>query len=116
MSGFAELVDDAERAPLGVWHFSWLDGRAVEDRPTWHFFDRAAERAAGVSTVLEVQAGVGAMIGRLPSLPTLSVATEGFPPSVAIAGPRLCARGVHLVVTSQDRHVLPFAIDRFDSC
>jgi hypothetical protein len=40
VSGFDELVDDAERARLGVWDFSCLDGRAGEDRPTWHFFDR----------------------------------------------------------------------------
>ncbi len=114
MRPFDELVDDAVRAPLGGWDFGWLDGRAVEDRPTWRYFDRAAERAAAVSTLLEVQAGVGAMIGRLPSLPVLSVATEGFPPSVAIAGPRLRERGVHLVVTSQEHHALPFAGDRFE--
>jgi len=114
VSGFDDLIDDAERAPVGAWDFSWLDRRAIEDRPSWRYFDRAAERTAGVSTLLEVQAGVGAMIGQLPSLPMLSVATEGFPPSVAIAGPRLRARGVHLVVTSQDDHALPFARDRFD--
>lgn len=114
MSGFDELIDDAERAHVGTWDFSWLGGRAIEDRPSRRYFDRAAERAAGVSTLLEVQAGVGAMIGRFPSLPMLSVATEGFPLSVAIAGPRLRGRGVHLVVTSQDDHALPFARDRFD--
>jgi SAM-dependent methyltransferase len=114
MSRFDDLVGEAERAPVGAWDFGWLDGRAVEDRPTWRFFDRAAERAAGVAALLEVQAGVGAMIGRLPSLPALSVATEGFPPSVAIAGPRLRARGVHLVVTSQARQALPFAEGRFE--
>src|SRR5690606_37124154 len=96
MSGFHDLVDDAERATIEAWDFGWLDGRATEDRPSWRYFDRAAERAAGVSTLLEVQAGVGGMIGRLRSLPALSVATAGFPPSVAVAGPRLRARGVHL--------------------
>lgn len=59
MSGFDELVDDAERAPVGGWDFSWLDGRTEEDRPTWRQFDRAAARSAGVTTLLEVQAGVG---------------------------------------------------------
>lgn len=42
------------------------------------------------------------MIGRLPSLSLLSVATEGLPASVAAAAPRPRARGVHLVVTSQE--------------
>jgi SAM-dependent methyltransferase len=67
-----------------------------------------------VSTQLEVQAGVGSMIGRLPSLPALSVATEGFPPSVARAAPRLRSTGVQLVVTSQTRQALPFAAGTFE--
>jgi SAM-dependent methyltransferase len=110
---FDDLIDEAERAPVDAWDFGWLEGRAVEDRPSWHFFDRVVERTADVSPLLEIQAGVGAMIGALPSLPALSVATEGFPPSVAIAGPRLGSRGAHLVVTSQERQGLPFADGAF---
>jgi len=114
---FDALVGEAERAPIGGWDFGWLDGRAVEDRPTWRYFDRVAERAAAVGRLLEVQAGVGSMIGklpRLPQLPGLSVATEGWPPSVAVAAPRLRARGVHLLVASQERQDLPFAGGTFD--
>jgi SAM-dependent methyltransferase len=57
---------------------------------------------------------LGSMIGRLASLPRLSVATEGFPPSVAIAAPRLRSTGVHLVVTSETRQALPFAAGTFE--
>ena len=114
MSHFDDLVDKAERASIEVWNFGWLEGRAVEERPTWRYFDRVAERAAEVSTLLEVQAGVGSMIGTLPSLPRLSVATEGFPPSVAMATPRLRSRDVYLVVTSQTRQGLPFAEGTFE--
>src|SRR3954468_18100242 len=114
MSDFDELVREAELAPIDSWDFSWLDGRAIEDRPSWRYFDRAAERAARVATLLEVQAGVGSMIGALPSLPSLAVATEGFPPSVAVATPRLRSRGAHLVVTSQTRAALPFAPKSFE--
>lgn len=113
MDDFDDLVDEAERVPIGGWDFGWLDGRAVEERPTWRYFDRVAERAGDVWTLLEVQAGAGSMIGMLPSLPRLSVATEGFPASVALAAPRLRSRGVHLVVTSQDRPGLPFADETF---
>lgn len=108
------LVDEADRVPVGAWDFGWLEGRAVEERPTWRYFDRVAERAAGVSSLLEVQAGVGSMVGSLPSLPALAVASEGFPPSVAEAAPRLAARGVRLVVTSQTEPGLPFADGTFD--
>jgi SAM-dependent methyltransferase len=114
VSDFDQLVEEAEQVPIEGWDFGWLDGRAVEERPTWRYFDRVAERAADVSTLLEVQAGVGSMIGRLQSLPRLSVATEGFASSVATAAPRLRSRAVHLVVISQARQALPFAAGTFE--
>jgi SAM-dependent methyltransferase len=116
MREFAALVEEAEQAPVGAWDFTWLDRRAVEDRPSWRYFDRVRERVAGASTttLLEVQAGTGSMIGALPRLPALSVAAEGFPASVAVAGPRLRSRGVQLAVTSQTRPGLPFATGTFD--
>jgi hypothetical protein len=100
MSDFDELVHQAEVAPIEGWDFGWLDGRAVEDRPSWHYFEKVAERAATEGSLLEIEAGDGAMTGALPVLPSLAVATEGFAPSVARAAPRLQARSVHLV-----RHV-----------
>ena len=114
MASFDELLREAEHAPVGGWDFGWLEGRAVEERPSWHYFDRVAERAAACSTLLEVEAGVGRMIGSLPVIPRSAVATEGFPPSVAVAAPRLRARGVALVATSQARPGLPFASGTFD--
>jgi SAM-dependent methyltransferase len=111
---FDALVDEAERAPIEVWDFGWLDGRATEDRPTWRYFERVAERVAGVSTLLEVQAGVGSMIGSLPSPPRLAAATEGFAPAVAVAAPQLSSRGVYLVVTSQTIPGLPFTDGTFE--
>jgi len=111
---FDELLREAERAPVGGWDFGWLEGRAVEERPSWHYFTRVAERAEACSALLEVEAGVGRMIGSLPILPRLAVATEGFPPSVAVAAPQLRARRVPLVITSPVRPGLPFASGSFD--
>ncbi|HEY2812513.1 MAG TPA: hypothetical protein VGJ03_03505 [Acidimicrobiales bacterium] len=114
MTDFDELVGEAEAARNDRWDFTWLEGRAIEERPSWHYFDRVMERAAQVTTLLEVEAGVGSMIGKLPSLPSVAVATEGFPPSVVIAAPTLRSRGVDLVVTSQTRVGLPFASNSFE--
>ncbi len=114
MRDFDRLVAEAEHAPVDAWDFGWLAGRAVEQRPSWRYFDRVVERAAGASSLLEVQAGVGGMIGRLPALPGMAAATEGYPPSVARAAPLLRGRGVHVVVTSQARPGLPFAAGSFD--
>jgi SAM-dependent methyltransferase len=114
MAEFDELVRDAELVSVEGWDFSWLDGRAIEDRPSWRYFDRVVERVTSVASLLEVQAGTGRMIGSLPSLPALAVATEGFPPSVAVAAPRLRERSVNLVVTSQTRAGLPFSGESFE--
>src|SRR4051794_6173181 len=114
MAAFDDLVDEASRAPVDGWDFSWLDGRAVEDRPSWRYFERVADRVTDVASVAELQAGTGSMIGRLPELPALAVATEGFEPGVAIAGPRLRRRRVHLVVTSQAVQALPFRDATFE--
>ncbi len=111
---FDDLVRVAELAPVGGWDFGWLGDRAVEDRPTWHYFDRVVELAGATSALLEIEAGVGRMIGSLPAIPRLAVATEGFPPSIAVAAPRLRARGVCLIVTSQERAALPFAAESFE--
>ena len=114
MSRFATLVEEAEQARVDSWDFGWLDGRATEQRPSWRYFDLVAQRTALASNVLELQAGTGSMIGRLPRLPPMAVATEGFPASVAAAARRLRDRDVHLVVTSQTRVGLPFAADTFE--
>jgi SAM-dependent methyltransferase len=114
MTSFDDLVDEAESAAIPGWDFSWLEGRASEDRPTWRYFERVSERVSEVSSLLEVQAGVGTMIGTLASLPAFSVATEGFPPSIALAAPRLSARRVHLVVTSLYIPGLPFLGESFE--
>ena len=62
MRSVDELVAEAQRAPTEAWDFGWLDGRAVEERPSWRYFDRVAERADGVGSLLEVQAGTGSPI------------------------------------------------------
>ncbi|HJQ42103.1 MAG TPA: class I SAM-dependent methyltransferase [Jatrophihabitantaceae bacterium] len=67
-----------------------------------------------MSTLLEIQAGTGAMIGRLPRLPPVAVAVEGYPPSVAVAAPRLRERGVQFVVTSQTDQALPLRSSCFE--
>src|SRR6478609_7691529 len=70
---FDELVGEAERAPIDGWDFGWLDGRAIEERPSWHYFDLVAERASAVGSLLDVQVGSGGMIAALPAVPVLTV-------------------------------------------
>ena len=43
---FDELIAEAESEPIDGWDFAWLDGRATEDRPPWHYSELVAERPA----------------------------------------------------------------------
>ena len=100
--------------PVTGWDFTWLDGRAIEERPSWRYFDSVVERTRATSTMLDLETGSGSMIESLPALPEVVVATEGYAPNVALAARRLRARGAHLVVASDDRPELPIASDAFE--
>ncbi len=111
---FDDLVEEAERAPIDGWDFSWLEGRATEERPSWRYSERVAERAAVATRMLDLQSGGGELLAGLPTLPVLMVATEGYAPNVAVAARNLQPRGASVVATQDDRGALPFASDAFD--
>ena len=71
MRSFDELVAEAEAAPITGWDFSWLDGRATEERPRWRYAEQVATRAASVTSMLDLQSGGGEMLAQLPSHPPL---------------------------------------------
>lgn len=110
MRSFEELVADADAQPVR-WDFSYLDGRAVEDRPTWHYFDRVSAAAATATRMLDIETGSGNLLADLPSLPSLAVGTDAHPPSVREAGWRVRARGGHVVESGM---ALPFRGETFD--
>jgi SAM-dependent methyltransferase len=110
---FEELIAEAEAAPIEGWDFTWLEGRATEERPSWRYAERVAERAARTSRMLDLQAGGGEMLAGLPYVPPLMVATEDYPPNVVVAGRRLLPRGAH-VVAARDAWTLPFPGSVFD--
>lgn len=114
VDNFDQLLDEALSAPPDTWDFSWLDGRATEDRPSWRYFDRVCERVPSARRLLDIDAGMGNMLADLPQIPPLAVATDSYGPSIQTAGPRLRARGAHVVQTQHDRQVLPFADASFD--
>lgn len=114
MASFDELLEEAVAAPVDGWDFTWLDGRAVEERPSWRYFDIVADHARQAERLLDVETGAGDLLADLPVLPPTAVATEAHPPSIARAVPRLRARGASLVQTSPGDHRLPFASSSFD--
>jgi SAM-dependent methyltransferase len=111
---FEELISEAAAAPIEGWDFSWLDGRATEQRPSWHYSQLVAQRAVTASKMLDLDSGGGEMLSGIPKLPPLLVAAEGYMPNVLVAARNLRPRGAHVVATPADRPALPFAGDTFD--
>ncbi|RJS19989.1 SAM-dependent methyltransferase [Corallococcus sp. H22C18031201] len=110
---FEEYVAEAEAASVDGWDFSWLDGRATEQRPSWGYHRLLAERLARASAALDLQTGGGEILAQVPTLARLTVATESWPPNVAKATHLLHPRGV-AVVADADKPPLPFGDAAFD--
>lgn len=110
---FEELIEIGSAADVSGWDFSWLDGRATEERPPWGYAGRLAERLTSASASLDVQTGGGEVLAGMPALPPVAVATESWPPNVAHATRLLHPRGV-VVVADQDEPPLPFGDEAFD--
>jgi SAM-dependent methyltransferase len=110
---FDRLVAEAEAASVDGWDFSWLDGRASEQRPSWGYARLLADRLATAEASLDLETGGGEVLDRAARLPRLAVATESWPPNLARATARLHPRGV-VVVRTDDGAPLPFADAAFD--
>jgi SAM-dependent methyltransferase len=113
MATFEELVAEAAAAPVDGWDFSWFEGRATEQRPSWGYARLLGARLASVESALDIQTGGGEVLNTVPSLPPRMVVTEGWPPSLAVARRLLEPRGVE-VVESGETDPLPFADSSFD--
>ncbi|MGI5446313.1 methyltransferase domain-containing protein [Streptomyces sp. CA-243310] len=110
---FDHLVAEAESVSVDGWDFSWLDGRATEQRPSWGYQKLLGERLSRVSSVLDVQTGGGEVLAGAGALPPLTVATESWPPNVAKATRLLHPLGA-VVVADSDEPPLPFADEAFE--
>jgi SAM-dependent methyltransferase len=92
-----ELLAEAEAHPVVGWDFSWLGERVVSRPPPWDYeaiVERHAERA---SDLLDLGTGGGHWLESLGNRPARTVATESWPPNLAIARGRLGRLGVEVV-------------------
>ena len=80
MADFDDLIAEAMAAPMNGWDFSWLDGRATEARPSWHFRERVAARAAHATALLDIECGDGKLLDSLPYRPARTGGREACPP------------------------------------
>ncbi|MEV6207730.1 class I SAM-dependent methyltransferase [Kitasatospora sp. NPDC051914] len=110
---FDDLVAEAEAASVEGWDFSWLDGRATEQRPSWGYQRLLRERLAQVGAALDLQTGGGEVLAGAAPFPPLMAATEGWPPNLAKATALLHPLGAVVVAAPEDPP-LPFADAAFD--
>ncbi len=110
---FDELVAEAAAAPVEGWDFSWLDGRATEERPSWGYQRLMSRRLANASAAVDLQTGGGEVLAGAQRFPATMAATESWPPNAARATQLLHPRGV-VVVAMPDHPPLPFADEAFD--
>lgn len=112
-SSFEALVAEGDDVPVEGWDFSWFDGRATEERPPWGYAALMGERMGAVERALDVETGGGEVLATVPHAPRFLVATESWPPNVAVAHARLQAIGAQVVAVA-DTPTLPFVDDVFE--
>ncbi|MET0904044.1 MAG: methyltransferase domain-containing protein, partial [Acidimicrobiales bacterium] len=112
---FDELVDEAVTVSVDGWDFSWLDGRATEERPSWGYQRLLGSKLAAATAGLDIQTGGGEVLAGAgaENFPPTLVATEGWTPNLAKATARLHPLGV-VVVADPEEPPLPFADAAFD--
>jgi SAM-dependent methyltransferase len=118
MRSLAELIAEGDAVPVEGWDFSWFDGRATEERPSWGYARLLAERIGRADAVLDIQTGGGEVLaeavrrGRESRLQRLA-ATESWPPNAELARRALAPLG-GIVVEVADDAPLPFRRASFD--
>jgi SAM-dependent methyltransferase len=110
---FEDLVAEANSVSVDGWDFSWLDGRATEERPSWGYQRLISRRFATVSAALEIQTGGGEVLAGAAPFPPTMAAVESWPPNAALATELLHPLGV-VVVATPGESALPFAGEAFD--
>ncbi|MFJ3958499.1 methyltransferase domain-containing protein [Arthrobacter sp. NPDC090010] len=110
---FEDLIAAGESADISGWDFSWLDGRATEERPPWGYAALLAERLSGAQAALDLQTGGGEVLAQARAFPPVAAATESWPPNIAKATRLLHPRGV-VVVADDGEPPLRFGAEAFD--
>lgn len=96
---YEDLVAEAAAADMTGWDFSWLEGRATEERPPWRYSRLLAEALGDVDSAVDLDTGGGEIIAQVPRLPVQMSVTEAWPANAARARELLGPRGVQVLQT-----------------
>ena len=119
MATFEELLAEGESVPVEGWDFSWFQGRATEERPPWGYAHLLGGRMAALAgqpgaAALDLQTGGGEVLATIPAAPPTLVATESWPPNLALAQRNLARLGARVVGVPAPDSDLPFPDGSFD--
>ena len=73
---FEDLVAEADSVAVDGWDFSWLDGRATEERPSWGYQRTLSQRLDAVSAALDMHTGGGEVLSGAGPFPPASLARQ----------------------------------------
>lgn len=118
------LLQEALEIPFRGWDFSVLGDRLVVEPPSWSFEQIVDDEASRSASMLDMGTGGGEWLSSR-RLPVGTIATESWPPNVAIAAARLGPSGIPVVhdegatdnadqATSEPRGRLAFRDAAFD--
>ena len=114
---FDDLVAEGASVPTEGWDFSWFEGRATEERPTWGYARMLVDRLSVADAALDVQTGGGEVwaeaLARARRRPHRLAATESWPPNAEIAQRNLSPFAASVAMAPDDGP-LPFADGTFD--
>lgn len=114
---FEQLLVEGNSEPTEGWDFSWFNGRATEERPSWKYSQALCLRMARANAVLDVQTGGGErlaeILSQIATKPRVIVASESWSPNVKIAKQNLNRFGASIVEIA-DESVFPLADESFD--
>lgn len=101
MRSFEDLINEAAVADVSGWGFSWLDGRATEERPPWGYARLLEARLASVHSALDIDTGGGEVVNEASTLPPVMFVTESWPPNLRQARALIEPPGVTVIDTSK---------------
>lgn len=101
--------------PFAGWDFTYLTrtGRMKESPMSWNYASIVRKQMKGMTSMLDMGTGGGELLSLLQPFPARTVATEGYPPNIAVARNRLEPLGVS-VVDADGEDLLPFPEHSFD--